>query len=141
MTPIKLFAAIVGTAMVLATAATSANAENYQRNGQGYSYQAPTGQHFGDRRVTDQRQQFRHVAPRGNVYVVPVRDLRRYVARNGRYSLHGPRFKRWVVSNGRPLRFHTASFRQNNSGYGFGWYRPRQPQWAYINLRTGRIWF
>ena len=141
MTPIKLFAAIVGTALVLATAATSANAETYQRNGQRYSYQQPTGQHYGDRRFTDRRSQFRHVAPRRGVYVVAARDLRRYAARNGRYSLRGPRFKRWVVSHGRPLRFHTTGFRQNTFGYGFGWYRPRQPRWAYVDLRTGRISF
>lgn len=139
MTPIKLFAAVVGTALVLATAATSANAETYQRNGQGYSYQQPAGQHFGDRRFTDQRPQFRHVAPRAMVYVVAVGDLRRYVARNGRYSLRGPQFKRWVVSHGHPLRFHTASFRRNT--FGFGWDRPRQPRWAYVDLRTGRISF
>jgi len=139
MTPIKLFAAIVGTALVLATAATSANAENYQRNGQGYSYQQPAGQHFSDRRFAVQQPQFRRFAPRATVYVVRVHDLRRYVARNGRYSLRGPRFKHWVVSHGRPLRFHTAGFRHNDRG--FGGYRPRQPQSAYINLRTGRIWF
>ena len=139
MTPIKLFAAIVGTALVLATAATSANAETYQRNGQRYSYQQQTDHRFVGRRFTDRRPQFRHVAPRRAVFVVPARDLRRYVARNGRHSLRGPRFKRWVVSHGRPLRRHTVSFRHND--FGFGWYRPRQPRWAYVNLRTGRIWF
>jgi hypothetical protein len=144
MTPIKLFAAIIGTALVLATAATSAEAETYQRNGQWYNDQRHIDrQHydhrFVDRRFTDQRRDYRHVAPRRAVYVVPARDLRRYVARNGRHSLHGKRFKRWVVSHGRPLRRHTASFRHND--FGFGWHRPRQPRWAYVNLRTGRIWF
>ena len=139
MTPIKLFAAIVGAVLVLATAATSANAETYQRNGQRYSYQQPTGQHYGDRRFTDRRSQFRHVAPRRGVYVVAARDLRRYAARNGRHSLRGRRFLRWVQSNGRPLRYRVATYRQHN--FGFGWYRPRQPRWAYVDLRTGRIRF
>lgn len=139
MTPTKLIAAVIGTALVIATAATSANAETYQRQGQGYSYQQPSGQHFGDRRFTNQWPNHRDFAPRAAVYMVPALELRRYVARNGRYSLYHPQFKRWVVSHGRPLRYYTTGYRQN--GFGYNWYRPRQPQWAYVNINTGRIWF
>ena len=129
MTPIKLLTAVLGTVMVLATTAASADAETYQRYGNRYSNQ----QH------TDQRSGYRHGASRDRVYVVSYRDLRRYAARNGRHSLYGQRFLRWVRSHGRPLRHRTASYQQNN--FGYGWYRPRQPRQAYVDLRTGRIWF
>ena len=129
MTPIKLLTAALGTVLVLATAMPSAEAESYQRHGNRYSNQ----QH------TDQRSGYRHGAPRHHVYVVHYRDLHRYAARNGRHSLYGYRFKRWVLSHGRPLRQRATHYRPNY--YGYGGYRPRQPRLAYVDLRTGRISF
>ena len=92
-----------------------------------------------DQQQTDQRSGYRRGAPRHHVYVVPYRDLHRYAARYGRHSLYGKRFKRWVLSHGRPLRNRTAIYRPNY--YGSGWYRPRRPRHAYVDLRTGRISF
>ncbi len=129
MTPIKLLTAALGTVLVLATAVPSAEAETYQRHGQRYS----------DQQHTDPRSGYRHRAPRHHVYVVPDRDLHPYAARNGRHGLYGHRFKRWVPSPGRPPRQGATYDRPNY--YGHGWYRPRQPRHAYVDLRTGRISF
>ncbi len=160
MTTLKLMAAALGISLAAITALPGgASAERVDREPR-YYHANPYYDRDDDRR-RHWRGDCNH---RFAVYAVPYPEFQRYVNRHGHRDLNSPRFRKWAVRHGRPVR-HPGSYFGNNrpqnywgnnvpqtywgSHWNNGWWNQRfdrgrnywQPQWVYVDLRSGRYWF
>ncbi len=126
MTTLKLLAAALGTAAILATSACAANADSNYHQGNGYNRQHQNHQYHGQ-------------APRNGIYIVPYRDFRRYVDRHGQRDMRGRRFNQFVHRHGQRLRDPERHYWRTHREYGWRGYW--NPKWVYVDLRSGDAWF